>query len=170
MKRKLHTPPPPSRRSGPLGFTLIEHERSKSVRRNESFTLIELLVVVAVIGLLVSIALVAFGPARKKARDAKGESEIKQIMNAFELEYSDNRVYPDLPDGTAFITANDHRLAPYLDPVPYTDGIRTYSWYDVGNNQQFCVYFNLEADPSKYFGCSQQGCKIDTSATNACGF
>ncbi|GAI45487.1 unnamed protein product, partial [marine sediment metagenome] len=44
------------------GFTLIELERSKSVRRNESFTLIELLVVLAIIGLLISVIVVSFGP------------------------------------------------------------------------------------------------------------
>jgi len=31
------------------GFTLIEHESSKSLSRNEGFTLIELLVVIAII-------------------------------------------------------------------------------------------------------------------------
>jgi len=149
------------------GFTLIEHEGSKSLSRNESFTLIELLVVIAVIGLLASIVLVAFGPARKKARDAKGESEIKQIMNAFELKYSDNVVYPDLPDTFTAIPSvpADTRLSPYLSPTPYTDGKQTYYWYDGGTNQKFCVYFQYEAK-SDYFTCSNKGCKTNT--TNAC--
>jgi len=149
------------------GFTLIEHEGSKSLRRNESFTLIELLVVIAVIGLLSSIVLVSLGPVRKKARDAKGESEVRQIMTAFELKYSDNAVYPDLPDTATAIASGDTTLSPYLSPTPYTSGgIRNYYWYDDGTTtpQKFCVYFQLEADPATYFTCSYKGCKTNTSA------
>ncbi len=42
------------------GFTLIEHERSKSVGRNEGFTLIELLVVIGIIAILTVITLPHF--------------------------------------------------------------------------------------------------------------
>jgi prepilin-type N-terminal cleavage/methylation domain-containing protein len=144
--------------------------------RKNGFTLIELLVVIAVIGLLSSIVLVAFGPARKKSRDAKGESELNEIMKAFEMKYSDNNgAYPNISSTDVEIphtgtTCTDTSLSPYLSPTPCYNGIRYYHWYNSGNNQQFCVYFNLEADTSKYFGCSQKGCKLDTSASNACGF
>ena len=162
------------------GFTLIELERSKSakkinlllppslrlgsVRRNEGFTLIELLVVIAIIGLLASIVLVSLGPARQKARDAKGQSDIRQIMTAFEMKYSDNLSYPDLPDTVTNIAAADARLDPYLNPVPYTNGNRTYQWYDGTNNQKFCVLFQYEAISGTYFTCSYKGCQNAASA------
>ena len=91
------------------GFTLIEHERSKSVRRNEGFTLIELLVVIAVIGLLASIVLVSLGPARKKARDARRQSDIRQISTAMEMCLDDstcgNEKYIAITGGTAPVPA-----------------------------------------------------------------
>jgi len=131
------------------------------------FTLIELLVVIAIIGLLSSIVLVALGPTRKKARDAKGESELNQIMTAFEMKYDDNNVYPDLPDTATAILSGDTRLAPYLSPTPYTNGVRTYYWYDDGTTtpQKFCVYFQLETDATKYFTCSYKGCQTNTAAS-----
>lgn len=60
----------------------------------KGFTLIELLVVVAIIGLLSTLAVVALGNARVKARDAKRLSDLKQIQTALELYYTDNSSYP----------------------------------------------------------------------------
>jgi len=84
-----------SRKKG-AGFTLIEHEHSKSVRRNESFTLIELLVVIAIIGLLASIVLVSLGGARNKARDARIIAEMSQIRAAAEMIYSSDGDYDNV--------------------------------------------------------------------------
>jgi general secretion pathway protein G len=58
------------------------------------FTLIELLVVIAIIGLLSTLAIVALGNARLKARDAKRLSDLRQLQTVLELYYTDYNGYP----------------------------------------------------------------------------
>ncbi len=79
----------------------------------DGFTLIELLVVIAIIGLLSTLAVVALGSARVKARDAKRLSDVKQVQTALELYYTDNSKYPTqtepiaLGQGNAVCLEND---------------------------------------------------------------
>lgn len=54
---------------------------------SKGFTLIELLVVVAIIGILSSIVLASLTTARKKGRDARRISDLKQLQLALELYY-----------------------------------------------------------------------------------
>lgn len=61
----------------------------------KGFTLIELLVVIAIIGLLSTLAVVALGNARQKARDAKRIADLKSIMTALELYNTDVGSYPN---------------------------------------------------------------------------
>ena len=79
---------------------------------NKGFTLIELLVVIAIIGILSTLAIVALGNARTKARDAKRVADIKQISTALELYYADYGYYPTI------ITPGN--------PLTSADGTRTY--------------------------------------------
>ncbi len=66
----------------------------------KGFTLIELLVVIAIIGLLSTLAVVALGSAREKARDSKRLSDLKQVQTALELHYTDNSAYPTAASST----------------------------------------------------------------------
>lgn len=63
------------------GFT---HTRT---RESRGFTLIELLVVIAIIGILSSVVLASLNGARKKGRDARRISDLKQLQLALEMCY-----------------------------------------------------------------------------------
>ena len=63
---------------------LTLHRRDKSAR---GFTLIELLVVIAIIGVLASVVLASLNNARRKSRDARRLTDIKQIGIALQLHF-----------------------------------------------------------------------------------
>lgn len=59
------------------------------------FTLIELLVVIAIIGVLASIVLASLNSARRKSRDARRITDLKQIQLALELYFdAQSSAYP----------------------------------------------------------------------------
>ena len=75
----------------------------KGRNRMSGFTLIELLVVIAIIGVLASIVLASLNSARKKSRDARRITDIKQIQLALELYFdSQGSTYP--PSGACDAT------------------------------------------------------------------
>lgn len=61
---------------------------------NKGFTLIEMLIVITIIALLASLILVGMGGARAKTRDSKRIADLHNVMNALELYYAKNSVYP----------------------------------------------------------------------------
>ena len=73
---------------------------AKSRNRKVGFTLIELLVVIAIIGVLASIVLASLNTARRKSRDARRISDVKQIQLALEL-YFDAQATVTYPLGAA---------------------------------------------------------------------
>jgi len=105
----------------------------------KGFTLIELLVVIAIIGLLSTLAVVALGSARVKARDSKRLADLKQVQTALELYYTDKDAYPTaaaavtLGDAThACLNASGFAASgcasPYMGLVPTDPGSNSYSY------------------------------------------
>lgn len=95
-------------------------------KKNKGFTLIELLVVIAIIGILAAIGLSALTSARKKARDSKRKSDLREVANALELYYSDNGRYPSSATFSALTTPggplSNYLSTPPKDPLtPTTD-------------------------------------------------
>jgi len=86
-------------------------------KSKKGFTLIELLVVIAIIGILASVVLASLNSARKKSRDARRVSDIKQIQLALELYFDANRSYPT---GLYGATATDGlTFGGYMPTVSY---------------------------------------------------
>ncbi len=88
------------------------------------FTLIELLVVIAIIGILSTLAIIALGSARQKARDSKRVADLNQIGKALELFYSDNNIYPTLiTAGQPIVFGSTTYLAQVpSNPTPRNEG------------------------------------------------
>jgi len=137
-----------------------------------SFTLIELLVVITIIGILSSMVLVSLGGARSKARDARRESDLRQIVLAMELAYSDDEYYPtasECPD----IIQSSKRV--YLDPVPKDPKGFKFTWRNntLGaatncDSQSYCLYAELEENG--FFAGSPKGTrKLDSEPPTEVG-
>jgi len=129
----------------------------KNMKMNKKgFTLIELLVVIAIIGLLATLAVVALGSAREKARDSRRISDVKQVQTALEFYYTDNDAYPT--QGTAvtlgagdFACLNASGFAasgcsdPYMGQVPSDPGNDDYE-YTSADGTSYTVDFTLEGE------------------------
>lgn len=104
----------------------------------KGFTLIELLIVIAIIGLLSTLAVVALGSARVKARDSKRLADLKQLQTALELYYTDQNAYPagssvSLGDSThACLNSSGFAAAgcasPYMGQIPVDPKSGNYSY------------------------------------------
>jgi len=122
----------------------------------KGFTLIELLIVVAIIGLLSTLAVVALGSARVKARDSKRLADLKQLQTALELYYTDNNEYPTgsvLLGSTAAACLNstvgwtttgcDN---PYMGLVPVDPKDGNYTYTAASSSSSYTITATLEGN------------------------
>lgn len=124
----------------------------------KGFTLIELLVVIAIIGLLSTLAVVALGSARVKARDSKRLSDLKQLQTALELYYTDNAAYPNQANialgsaNYACLNASGFTTTgcanPYMALVPVDPKSGNYTYSAAGN--AYTITATLEGNVNNF--------------------
>ena len=150
---------------GKKGFTL-----QNFLKKNlGGFTLIELLVVIAIIGILSGIVLVSLGGARAQARDARRQSDIRQVVSAQEMYYGDNDKYVTAVAGTGTPVISTY-LGALDDPLT----TKHYNWLDnTSCDQKFCTYATMESKgtcatgENRYFAASEKGTKEICAASFA---
>lgn len=98
-----------------------------SIHGRRGFTLIELLVVIAIIGILSSIVLASLNSARKKGRDARRISDLKQLQLALELAYDSASSYPPAAAGAVPDTLVSSSYIAAIPKDPSTDDDYSYA-------------------------------------------
>jgi type II secretion system protein G len=127
----------------------------------KGFTLIELLVVIAIIGLLSTLAVVALGSARSKARDAKRLSDLRAVQNGLEMYYAEKAAYPTAASGVTLGSTNAACLnaaagfttagctSAFLTPVPADPGSNSYV-YTSADGTTYSIVATLETTMNNY--------------------
>lgn len=122
-------------------------------KRTKGFTLIELLVVIVVLGILLSISIVAYNGAQGRARDSRRQNDISEIAKGLELYYAANHKYPTgggatiinnqwSASGDSSWDAFEAALGPYMDNNVPSDPINTPPPADmlIGHGYDYAYY------------------------------
>lgn len=109
---------------------------SRMNTRERGFTLIELLVVIAIIGILSSVVLASLNGARKKGRDARRISDVKQIQLALEMYYDANG--SEYPDALSSLAPTYISTVP-TDPQSTSGSPISYSYDNLTNAGAACA-------------------------------
>jgi len=131
--------------------------------KKQGFTLIELLIVIAIIGIMATIIMVAYGNVHAKSRDAKRTADLNAFSGAVKMYYVDHKSYPKtdpLACGSRVRSINDQRwnnlfgnaISPYVatplavDPKNYapTGGANLPIWQDTDKNDYFYTYMSTD--------------------------
>ncbi len=115
----------------------------------KGFTLIEMLVVIAIIGLLSSVVLVALGPSRAKAKDARIISSINQVRVLAETKFS-NGVYPA-------ITKVDTDVVPLTKDITDNGGDLVINGLSPAGGSAYAIYSKLASDATKFYCVDSTG-------------
>ena len=129
------------------------------LKKQGGFTLIEMLVVVAIIGILPAAVLVALGPSRNKAKDARIVSGIQQARAIGETLYDPVSSSPY----SKFVIAGNTALTAIQADVTAQGGTLVIDLSASGT--AYAVYSKLASEATNFY-CADSAGKVITS-TNA---
>jgi prepilin-type N-terminal cleavage/methylation domain-containing protein len=124
-------------------------------KQNSGFTLIEMLVVIAIIGILSASVLVALGPSRDKAKDARIISGIKQAQAIVETLYNPTSATP-----YADINLTDARFTAVVDDVENQGGDLTFSGNETYRLFSQLITHSAADDAVQYYCVDSSGVSI----------
>lgn len=146
---------------------LKERQKSKTKKIfNKGFTLIELLLALTIVIMLTAFAFSYLGQARMKARDARRQTDFKEINLAMELCYNDPACagiyrYPTTVAGPDTITQVDTDGSPVYIVVPKdlrNTAPHQYTWTaNESPFQYYCLYVKMEVENDTYLCASNKG-------------
>ncbi len=114
----------------------------------KGFTLIELLVVIAIIGILSSVVLASMNTARKKARDARRQADLKSLQLALESYYDTNSAYPVAVTEVNVSTLSGLTSGGYITALPDDPSSSEDYWYaTAAGGSSYCMGAKLEGTP-----------------------
>lgn len=135
------------------------NKKRNPIGSERGFTLIELLVVIAIIGLISTLAIVALGSAREKARDQARISRLKQIQTGLEIYFTENNQYPVVANGIVLGSSNASCLSPeegfaqsgcenaIMSSIPSDPGENQFI-YTSQDGSTYSIQANLEGEAS----------------------
>ncbi|OGE75460.1 MAG: hypothetical protein A3C85_03115 [Candidatus Doudnabacteria bacterium RIFCSPHIGHO2_02_FULL_48_21] len=138
MKQKKSIPYPLNPKRYP-GFT----QAPAFSKSGAGFTLIELLVVVAIIGLMASILTIGLTEQRRRARDAKRISDLKQIKSGMDIFFDNASGYPNV---SGWVTGSTLSCGPIqILYIPADPGapVHNYQYAHTGGPVTGCGFNNL---------------------------
>lgn len=112
-------------------------------KSEKGFTLIELLVVIAIIGILSSVVLASMNSARKKARDARRQADLKSLQLALESYYDTASTYPT-STGTVAASLTALTAGGYISVLPTDPAAGQNYYYHQVSGSQYCLGATLE--------------------------
>lgn len=121
--------------------------------KTKATSIIELLIVIAIIGILVSIGIIAFKSPLAKARDNKRKTEIEQLKRSLEMYYNDYGNYPHSSNGKIVLgetTINwgeifkDEKGTIYMKKLPKETKGPDLCYKTTEDNQKHAIFSILE--------------------------